>query len=192
LPNPQLCSKHRGRLCGSVSSNRCRDDENRPAATTEEIINICAQIGAPEIGMPRVQWAEEIIRAQTLCMELLGGTVCERVIFPHLTPLAALHDQLEARALASVACASRDSIDAMLTYAEPGAEWIIRGQLGVVSALIDALVDKGTLMADEVDLIIRDTIARKLMAAEHDRRKQWQRVLANAATKSRELCLRAT
>jgi hypothetical protein len=154
-------------------------DENRPAATTEEIINICAQIGAPEIGMPRVQWAEEIIRAQTFCIELLAGTVCERVIFPHRTPLAALHDQLEARAFASVACASRDSIDAMLTYAEAEAEGIIRGQLGVVSALIDALVDKGTLMGDEVDLIIRDTIARKLMAAEHDRRKQWQRVLAN-------------
>jgi hypothetical protein len=67
----------------------------------------------------------------------------------------------------------------MLTYAEAEAEGIIRGQLGVVSALIDALVDKGTLMGDEVDLIIRDTIARKLMAAEHDRRKQWQRVLAN-------------
>jgi hypothetical protein len=70
----------------------------------------------------------------------------------------------------------------MLTYAEAEAEGIIRGQLGVVSALIDVLVDKGTLMGDEVDLIIRDTIARKLMAPEHDRRKQWQRVLANAAT----------
>jgi hypothetical protein len=63
---------------------------------------------------------------------------------PDHEPLPAEHDLTEARALASV-IASPQAAPALLAYAECEAKAMINAHLGVVSALIDALVEKGTL-----------------------------------------------
>jgi hypothetical protein len=59
-----------------------------------------------------------------------------------LPPLHAEHDKIEARAVAATASASPRSVDAMLAYAET--ENLIRENLNVVLALIDALGGKPT------------------------------------------------
>jgi hypothetical protein len=153
----------------------------RRKLSTADLVAVCAHIGAPEMGTPRVDLAEEITRAQVNIIELLAGTVCERIIFPDLPPLPAEHDRMEARALASVVCVSPLSIDALLAYAEAEAEALIRGNLGAVSALTNALVEKGTLLGEEVDQIISATIATETLAAEQARRLQWQLRAENAA-----------
>jgi hypothetical protein len=51
------------------------------------------------------------------------------------------HDMIEARALAATISAAPD---ALLRFCEAEAEMLIRAHLGVVTALIDALVEKGS------------------------------------------------
>jgi len=81
-----------------------------------------------------------------MCLELVAGNACERIMFPDLPVLGAEHDAMEARALASVVCAA-PAVDALLRYAE--AEALIRSHLGVVTALINALVEHGTLTGEQ-------------------------------------------
>jgi hypothetical protein len=174
---------------GAPSSSLNLLDESKLAAaptvpttapTTADIIAICANIGAPEVGTPRVDLAEEITRMQTHVIELVAGSVCERVMFPDLPPLPAEHDRLEARALASVICASPSAVDALLAYAEAEAEALIRAHLGVVSALVEALVEKGTLIGGEIDKIISDAVAAEVLATEHARRREQQQRAENS------------
>jgi hypothetical protein len=170
----------------STSLNLLNDQKVEAAttikmATTTDLIEVCERIGAPELGTPRVGLAEEITRAQTHVIELLGGSVGERVMFPDLPPLPAEHDRIEARALAYVVCASPAAVDALLAYCEAEAEALIRANIGIVSALTDALLEKGTLVGEEVDQIISATVAAEMLAAEQARRRQWQQRARNAA-----------
>jgi hypothetical protein len=155
-------------------------EQTPTALTTMDILDICAKIGTPEVGTPRVDLAEEITRSQTNIIECLAGTVGERVMFPDLPPLPAEHDRAEAGALASVICASPLAVDSLLTYAEAEAEALIRNNRDIVEAATDALVEKGTLSGDEVDAIISDCVARRSLAAEHERRRRWAGVIAGA------------
>jgi hypothetical protein len=157
--------------------------EQMPTAlTTAGIVEICAKIGAPELGAPRVDIAEEITRSQTAIIECLAGTVGERVMFPDLLPLPAEHDRIEARALADVICTSPLPVDSLLAYAEAEAEALIRNNRDIVAALTDALVEKGTLSGDEVDAIIAACVARRSLAAEYERRRRWAGVVASASS----------
>jgi hypothetical protein len=151
-----------------------------PAPTTAQLVDICASIGAPEIGMARVECAEEITRAMIMVTELVAGSVCERVMFPDLPALSAEHDLAEARALAST-FASPAAIPAMLAYASAEAEALIRAHMPVVNALIDALVEHGILSGEQVDEIISGAIAAEMLTAEHARRRDQQQRVENAA-----------
>ena len=124
--------------------------------------------------------AEEITRAMIMVTELVAGSVCERVMFPDLPALGAEHDLAEARALAST-FASPAAIPAMLSYAKAEAEALIRAHLPVVNALIDALVEHGTLSGEQVDQIISGAIAAEIVAAEHRRRRDLAQRAKNAA-----------
>jgi hypothetical protein len=163
-----------------LDEQKLREQQTPAAPTTVDIVAACADIGAPEVGTARVDLAEDITRAQTFIIELLAGSVGERIMFPDLAPLPAEHDRAEAQALASVVCASPTAIDALLAYASAEAEAVIRANRDVVEALTDALVEKGTLIGDEVDAIIAACVARRSLAAEHERRRCWQGIIANA------------
>ncbi len=165
------------------SSLNLADERKLPpiAPTTEQIVSICAAIGAPEIGAPRVECAEEITRAMIMVTELVAGRVCEKVLFPDHEPLPAEHDLIEARALASVVCASPGAVEALLTYAMAEAEALIRAHFAAVSALVDALVEKGTLTGRQVDEIISGAVAAEMVASERAERRQWQVRVNNAA-----------
>jgi hypothetical protein len=148
--------------------------------TTADIVAVCAHIGAPEIGTPRVDLAEAITRAQTHIIELLAGSCCERIMYPDLPPLPAEHDLTEARALASVIAAPQ-AVPALLAYCTAEAESLIRAHLGVVAALVDALAEKGTLIGSEVDKIISDAVAAEVLATEHARRREQDQRAENSS-----------
>src|ERR1700733_8233650 len=102
-------------------------DVNREGETAE-IVDVCSRLEGltPVLGTGRVESAEFYIRAQSLIVELVGGRVAERILFPDHPPLRAEHDQVEARAFASVACASPRAASALIAYAEAEAECLIR------------------------------------------------------------------
>jgi hypothetical protein len=159
------------------------DEQNckeQVAPTTAEIVAVCAEIGAPQVGTPRVDLAEEITRSQTAMIESLAGSVGERIMFPDLPPLPAEHDRAEARALAGVVCAMPSAVDPLLAYCEAEAEAVIQANRDVVEALTDALVAEGTLSGDQVDGIIAACVARRSLAAEYNRRRRWRSVIENA------------
>jgi hypothetical protein len=96
----------------------------------------------PEIATGRVESAEYYIRAQVNVIELIAGRVCEKILFPDHEPLPTSHDLKEAIAFAGVACASNEAVAAMVSYAEAEAAALIREHLNVVSALVDAIIER--------------------------------------------------
>lgn len=157
-----------------------RVDPVADASSTAKIVSMCAGIGAPAIGVARVEFAEETVRAWVMIVELVAASVCERVMFPDLPVLGAEHDIIEARALASVICSTAHSIDALLAFAEAEAEGLIRIHMGAVEALIEALVEQGTLSGEQVDQIISRGIANENVAAERARRQHWAQEMERA------------
>lgn len=128
-----------------------------------------------------VESAEFYIRAQVAAIELVGGRVAERILFPDLSPLPAEHDQAEARAFAAIACAAPSAAGALIAYAEAEAEALLRAHPIAVTALVDAIVEKGALSGIEVDAIIAQAMAAGGLALERQRRAAWKRVEQSAA-----------
>lgn len=71
------------------------------------------------------------------------------------------------------------SPDALIRFCEAEAEALIRAHMGVATALIGALVERGTI--DHVDQIISDAVAAEMLAAEHEHRHEMQVRTARAA-----------
>jgi hypothetical protein len=183
VPNGVFAGRCVRRGASSSSSLNFVDDSQPapPPATTEELVSICKEIGPPKIGTRRIKFAKEIAHAQIMCLELVAGTVCERVMFPDCPVLSAEHDDIEARALASVVCAAPEAIDAFVRYAEAEAEELIRAHLGVVTALIDALVERGTLSGEAIDQVIAHAVVMEVAQVERVRRQSWEARVENAS-----------
>jgi hypothetical protein len=171
-----------GRACGAnYEESQCNLEDQ-----TGTIVDGCARIEklAPGLGSSRVESAELYVKAQTMVIELVAGGIAEKVLFPDQPPLRAEHDKIEARAVAAIACASPRSVDAMLAYAEAEAENLIRENLNVVLALVDALVasPKGKLTGQQVDAVIENAVDREHhLTFEVGRRADWRCVENGAA-----------
>ncbi len=157
--------------------------DESPAPTTDQIVAVCARLEklTPEIGTARVESSEYYVRAQVAAIELVGGRVAEQILHPNNAPLPAEHDQIEARAFAAVACAAPQAASALLAYAEAEAAALLSAHLGVVTALVDAVVERGFLTGDEVDQVIMRAMAAETLAVERQRRRDWQERQASAA-----------
>jgi hypothetical protein len=173
---------YEGRACPANYGESPRNLEEQ----TVTILDGCARIEklAPGLGSSRMESAELYVKAQTTGIELVAGGIAEKVLFPDITPLRAEHDKIEARAVAAIACASPRSVDAMLAYAEAEAENLIRENLNVVLALVDALVASpiGKLTHQQVDAVIESAVDREHhLTFEIGRRADWAKVVDNAA-----------
>jgi hypothetical protein len=73
-----------------------------------------------------------------------------------------------------------------LQFAEVEAGALIRAHLGAVTALADALIERGTLNGDEVDAIITRAVDIEKLAAEKQRRREMQ-IRAERAEKFMQL-----
>jgi hypothetical protein len=159
---------------GAPSSLNLVDET--PASTTDEIVDICARLEAltPQIGSSRVADAEAYIRAQVNAIELVAGRVAEQILFPDHPPLNAEHDHVEARAFARVAVATSAAVADLIRYAEAEAAAIIRENLDIARALIDAVMVRGVLDDAEVDMIIVLAVSARAVEAERQRRRDWR------------------
>jgi hypothetical protein len=154
-----------------------------PRAGTDEIVDVCERLEhmAPELGSGRVADSEMYIRAQCLVIELLGGEVAEQILHPDQPSLGAKHDFVEANAFARVAVAATPAVAALLAYCEAEAAALIRANIELVHALVEALIERGILTGDEIDTIIARTISMQSIVEEKQRRAGWQRTVESAA-----------
>jgi hypothetical protein len=95
-------------------------------------------------------------------------------LHPDLVPLRSEHDTTEAFAFGRVAAATRSAATDLIRYAEVEAAGLIRENLDIVRALVDAILERGTLTGDEVDMIIGTAMAKRLADSETCRRRDWQ------------------
>jgi len=82
---------------------------------------------------------------------------------------------------------AQDAAGPLIAYAETEAEALLRAHPVVVTALVDAIVEKGTLIGAEVDVIIMQAMVAEGLAWERQRRADWNRVERSAASFS-DLC----
>src|SRR5205807_2880884 len=121
----------------------------------------------------RVDSAEYYLRAQNNVIELVAAQCAELILHPELPPLGAIHDFVEAAAFAKIAVAAQPAVKALIAYAEAEATALLQANLDIVNALVEALIERGTLTGDEVDAIIWRELAMRSMRQEHKRRVDW-------------------
>ena len=177
IPN----GKFEGR-CVRSGANTGSIDFQEAHFTMEDVVDVCQRIESlsPGIGAGRVENAETHIRAQTFCIELVGGRAAEMLLYPDDPPLPAEHDQIEARAFARIAGSGPRAVDALLAFAHEEATALLAAHLGVVNALVDTLVETGTLTGEQVDEVIMRAMVAEAVADERQRQSNWQRVLEGA------------
>jgi|SRR5712664_2782035 len=95
----------------------------------------------------------------------------------------AVHDEIEAAAFARVATAATSPVvAALLAYAEAEATALIRANIQIAHALVETLIEAGSLSGDEVDGIIARTVSTQALAIERANRNDWQRRVKSAAS----------
>jgi hypothetical protein len=149
------------------------------ASSTEfiDVLDVASRLSVPSFGEARVAISEGVVRAETLIIELVVGTVGEVVALPDVEPLSAEHDLIEARALAGVVSFA---VEPFLAFCQAEAKVILSANRDVLLALADRLVERGTLSGEEVDEVIGEAVASRLIVAEHQRRADWRRRERNA------------
>ena len=137
---------------------------------------------APELGSGRVADSEMYIRAQCLVIELVAGEVAEMILHLDQPSLGAKHDRVEAEAFARVAVAASPAVTALLTYAEAEAAALIQANIEIVRALVESLIEAGTLSGAEVDTVIAQRISTQAVAIERANGNDWRRRVKSAAS----------
>lgn len=176
---------YQGRCIRSGPPSQLIFDEHNPEAQTDEIIDVCSRLErmAPECGSGRVADSELVIRAQCMVIELVGGSVAEKILHPDQPSLGAKHDHVEAAAFARVACAAGASpaVAALISYAEAEAAALLTQNLDIVKTLVKELIGAGAMTGDRVDEIISAGIAARGGEIERRRRDDWKARQASAA-----------
>ena len=135
-------------------------DEN-PHACTDEILSPCERLErlTPEIGSGRVESSEYYIRAQNNIVESVAGKCAEKILHPDVPSLGAVHDFVEADTFAKIAIAAQPAVQALIKYCEAEARALILADLDIVNALVDALIEHGTLNGGQVNERISHEVA---------------------------------
>jgi hypothetical protein len=81
------------------------------------------------------------------------------------------------RHFAKVAVAASPAVTAL----EAAAAALIRANIEIVQALVEALIERGILTGDRIDAVIAREVAAKALADERARRAAWKIVEKNAA-----------
>jgi hypothetical protein len=151
-------------------------------AETLEVLSLCERLErlTPELGSVRVESSEYYVRAQINIIELVAGKCAELILHPELPPLGTVHDFVEAAAFARIAVAAQPAVKALIEYCEAEATALLKANLDIVTALVEALIENGTLSGTMVDEIIAHELAMRSLRLEHARRRDWREREVNA------------
>jgi hypothetical protein len=114
------------------------------------------------------------------CIELMAGRAAERMLLEG-EPVTPVDDLRQARELAMLICSSEEAIETFIAHCDVAARDLLFSYGDVLMVLSIVLRIKRTLDGPELDRIISDVQARKALALERARRKQWEGVIENAA-----------
>ncbi len=73
------------------------------------------------------------------------------------------------------------AVAALIAYARAEATALLSSNIEIVHALVEALIEHGTLSGAEIDTIIAHQVALQSIEVEHKRRDDWRRRTLNAA-----------
>jgi hypothetical protein len=135
----------------------------------------------PQAGEDRSAVSDVFGNVYAHCIELMAGRAAERMLLSDRDPEPPVDDLRQARELAMLLCTSEEAIETFIAHCDVAARDLLLPYGDVVIALSTVLRIKRTLNGAEIDELISDLQTRKALAAEHRRRKEWQRVLESAA-----------
>jgi hypothetical protein len=166
---------------GPVTALELNDDST--ILDTAEVMAICERLLElePEIGANRIESSEAYQRCQGNIIELMGGEAGERLLHPDLPVLGAIHDHTEALSFAKIAVATKPAVGALIEYCKSEARGLLEQNIDVARALVAALIEKGTLLSDEIDAIISGTVVARSLEKERQRRTDWKQRELSAA-----------
>jgi hypothetical protein len=149
--------------------------------THEGVPQLCDKLRdlMPQDGEPRSDAADVHLHALNRCIELVAASVAERMLLPG-EPVPSVSDVEQAVGLASLCCKSAEAVERFLAFCEQQAHDLLFPHGDIEIALSTLLRIKRTLQGPEIDKIISDVQARKAVAIEGERRKQWQLTVANS------------
>jgi hypothetical protein len=133
----------------------------------------------PKPGEDRSSVSDVFANVYGQCIELIAGRAAERMLLEG-EPAIPADDLRQARELAMLICSSEEAIETFIAHCDVAARDLLLPYGDVVIVLSTVLRIKREL-GHEIDEIISDLQARKALAAEHARRRAWQRVVENAA-----------
>jgi hypothetical protein len=150
--------------------------------SADDVPELCDKLRTfmPQDGEPRADAADVYLHALNRCIELAAAAVAERMLLPG-EPVPSVSDVEQAVGLASLCCRSAEAVERFLALAEQQAHDLIYPHAPIIMSLALVLRIRRTLTGEEIDNVISDVQARKAQAAEHRRRKEWQRAVENAA-----------
>jgi hypothetical protein len=112
--------------------------------------------------------------------ELMAGEVAEKMLLDG-EPTSSGDDRRQARELAALICKTGPATDRFILLCEQQAYDLLSPYVGVLMSMQIVLRIQRTMSDEEIDRAIATVVARQALAVEHIRRKQWQRIIANAA-----------
>lgn len=176
--DPDPNGKFGGRVWGPehVASfgNDSEDDDPVP--------DLCSKLRdmMPKDGEPRADAADVYLHALNRCIELTAAGVAEGMFLPG-DAVPSVSDVEHTIQYASLVCRSPEAAEKFINLAEAMAEDLLRPYGAVVIALSVILKVRRTLTGEEIDEVIATILAGFELAAEQDRRRQWQQRAENAA-----------
>ncbi|WP_024506586.1 hypothetical protein [Bradyrhizobium sp. ARR65] len=112
-------------------------------------------------------------------IELTAGSEAEKLAFG--AAWAATDDRKQEKQLARLIFTNAEAADAFIAACALEARAILQRQADVLDALTNALLQHRTIDGAQIDDTIAKAVAARQIAEEHQRRKRWQDVVANAS-----------
>jgi hypothetical protein len=134
----------------------------------------------PEPGEDRSSVSDVFGNVYGHCMELMAGRAAERMLLGDCDAGAPVDDLRQARELAMLICSGEEAIETFIAHCDVAVRDLLMPYGDVVMVLSIVLRIKRALEGPEIDKIISDVQARKAVAIEGERRKQWQLTVKNS------------
>jgi hypothetical protein len=170
-----VASSEFGGLCwGPHYTHRAKYSEGEVPALCEQIAPLM-----PAPGESRAHVADIFLHCYNRVTELVAGTQGE-ALFLDGEPWFATDDERQAIAYASMITSSPASAAAFISACRVEATTLLTATAHIVRALASELRIARTLNGSQVDICIERAVAKKSLADEKARQRQWRGVEANA------------
>jgi hypothetical protein len=134
----------------------------------------------PREGEDRSNKADVFQSVLDAVTELMAGEVAEKMLLDG-EPTSSGDDRRQARELAALICKTGPATDRFTLLCEQQAYDLLSPYVGVLMSMQIVLRIHRTMTGEEVDRAIANVLAGQTLAVERIRRRQWQRIIANAA-----------